>query len=1517
LGFEELCCQLYSLESPTLGSEFFRKEGSGGDAGVECMWTLPNKQVHGLQCKYFPDSLRQSQWNQIDESVETALGRHPLLSRYTICLPRDLTDRRQQNRKSQRIIWSERVELWSEWAQAKGMEVEFVYWGSAEIVHRLSRDDGIYSGRTLYWFDKRTLTTEWFLQKLEVANSNLGRRYTPEVNVELPIREVFNGLCRNPALSEEIFKHFTNIHNAEERLSHELKRLEAESSFDFDLSALRHALASLSLLLRKPLPIVPENIPTADMKNEIISTSTKLDSLLRYLQTWNRSDQSKANHKIRIDEISYYAVLLDRELSRARLFLDSSLLLVANSGSLLIYGTAGMGKSHLLADIAHSFLSRDWPVILLLGQHVRAGNPWDVFLSELDLSLYSVETLLGALDAAGQAAKVRTLIMVDAINEGGGHAVWRDHVHGFLTTIKHYPNLAVVITCRTNYLKSIFGGESIPEWLTSVPHRGFEGHESEAAHVYLSYFKIARPSTPLLSPEFSSPLFLRTCCEALNRQGETCFPKGLRGINSIFRLYLKSLNSLLVERMDIDPEEDVANKALERIAKKMVTDRCGAVARDEAKKMLYEVLPTNGFQNSLFNNLVSEGALSEDLEYPEEQGGEPKQIVRFTFERFSDHFIAEGLLRDFVKEDIEAALKPGEPLDQFLKDQNTLYRQGVVEALSIQIPEKYERELIAILRENPLGLDLEADFLQSIIWRDPRKCSDETINCLNIVVDDGGSERRWNTVLQVAAVPDHPLNADSLHQQLLSMELPIRDEFWSIYLAENYEEAMQGQSESITRTLVRWAWQSNSTDAMVETARLCGLTLAWFFTTSNRQLRDEATKALVSLLSHHPQLAPILLDAFETVNDPYVAERIYAAVYGAVLQGVVDDQLSIIALNVYQKIFASGTPPPHILLRDYARGIVEYALHHHCLPQSIDLHLARPPYASDEWPLEIPGEDEVVVAETIEYDAIRSSVLDGDFGCYVMGVGSKWSVTPLTKNQAERHRDRVQSFLNRIAEDLDPAVVMAFDRFTALAVSHAKVQPTKRVQRHPVGGVNSPNECEDILKGIHGDRQDVQGEQALNEARLNFLNMLAEPDQAFFSLEIEPYLEWGPLRCFEDSFIRFNINSQKRWVLKRAHSLGWVKDQFSPVVNSLNYTGRKQPPIERIGKKYQWIAWHELQARLSDHLYFIESDSGERKASVYEGPWQLDARNIDPSLLVHRSQCHISSIFPQRVWWRPAQIKHPDSTTEERMEYLWGESGFPNLKNLLKVQDANGKQWLVLGGESTWRDKDSPKDPRPRRETWLHITSFIVAHSDLPKALKSLNKHRSTQLPSHKIGIGRQVFMGEYPWHPACARYSVDWIEAAIPTGDYPISVRHIVPIVEYVWESDQDQSVDKRIDLMLPSRFLGQQIPLKWTGGRGVSFCKDGGECVFFNPGLVQVGPSAALVSWDHILQILGSLNLSLIWRIVGEKELLPRSGTGEFYGRQVLLGIYSTDGEEIKGKEWRFEERPRDNSPISFNPS
>ena len=42
-GFEELCCQLASLEPPEEDAQWIRKEGAGGDEGVEAQLACPKK----------------------------------------------------------------------------------------------------------------------------------------------------------------------------------------------------------------------------------------------------------------------------------------------------------------------------------------------------------------------------------------------------------------------------------------------------------------------------------------------------------------------------------------------------------------------------------------------------------------------------------------------------------------------------------------------------------------------------------------------------------------------------------------------------------------------------------------------------------------------------------------------------------------------------------------------------------------------------------------------------------------------------------------------------------------------------------------------------------------------------------------------------------------------------------------------------------------------------------------------------------------------------------------------------------------------------------------------------------------------------------------------------------------------------------------------------------------------------------------------------------------------------------
>ncbi|MCY7264593.1 hypothetical protein K6W19_31225, partial [Pseudomonas protegens] len=53
---------------------------------------------------------------------------------------------------------------------------------------------------------------------------------------------------------------------------------------------------------------------------------------------------------------------------------------------------------------------------------------------------------------------------------------------------------------------------------------------------------------------------------------------------------------------------------------------------------------------------------------------------------------------------------------------------------------------------------------------------------------------------------------------------------------------------------------------------------------------------------------------------------------------------------------------------------------------------------------------------------------------------------------------------------------------------------------------------------------------------------------------------------------------------------------------------------ERIGKKYQWITFYNVLARLSDTHKLLGSYSDDKKDIQYNGPWNPYVRDFDPTL---------------------------------------------------------------------------------------------------------------------------------------------------------------------------------------------------------------------------------------------------------------------------------------------------------------
>ncbi|MBN8646602.1 MAG: hypothetical protein J0L55_01510 [Caulobacterales bacterium] len=201
-GFEELVAQLASLDALSKCHSFVRK-GQGGDAGVECYSADISGNERGWQAKYL-FSWDENLKTQLDDSISAALKKHPNLTEYIVCLPFDLPDGRKSNQQSARNKWKAWKSYWEAKAKGGGRSLTCTLWDSNTFTSQLSNDKPTYVGKLIYWFDQASFSQDWFKGQFEKSKASLGSRYTPEHNVELPIKQSFLSFVRDPVLQDRL-----------------------------------------------------------------------------------------------------------------------------------------------------------------------------------------------------------------------------------------------------------------------------------------------------------------------------------------------------------------------------------------------------------------------------------------------------------------------------------------------------------------------------------------------------------------------------------------------------------------------------------------------------------------------------------------------------------------------------------------------------------------------------------------------------------------------------------------------------------------------------------------------------------------------------------------------------------------------------------------------------------------------------------------------------------------------------------------------------------------------------------------------------------------------------------------------------------------------------------------------------------------------------------------------------------------------------------------------------------------
>ena len=845
------------------------------------------------------------------------------------------------------------------------------------------------------------------------AISLAGPRYTPGLDPNAPnlaiepLHEVFDAIGITPSfrariatlrsvLAEEWQKthstikvHLTHLVNNPERIIASLHTLERAS---------------------------PPNVASAagSLRRSSRRSTASMVRYLRKIDDARQRTERDSDERRSLDYSYELARHLMSALDAVQNFVDSPSFELTANNVLLVLGGWGTGKTHALCDVTRQRTSQGLPTLLLLASQIPAGtNPIDGICQTVP-GARDRQNLLTSLQHMGAQNRTRALLIIDAINEGDREA-WRTTLRAICREMRQYPNVGLVLSCRQPYDRLIVTQGALKR-LVTVSHDGFRDIEFDAQLSFFDYYGIPAPDFPLISEEFSRPLFLKILCNAIGKltlrnkkEKLRHFASGQRGMTYVLEYFIKEVAK------DIEKDFGLSRGTCWKILKGDRSSPGGVfvgIAPSMARN-LRDYLTNNettaaieafvqGPDNTkksryMLRRMITDGLLGEDVHW---NGETTTEIVRFPYQRFADHLIARHLLREHLKTSSVLSIKRcfyrNRPLGEIFDigpNANSFAMPGLASAIMLEFPERVKkvarknpRELIFYLpRMRRRARTFKEPFLEGLSWRSAESFTDETNRLVGFLLTQYGDTARDDTLevlVGLASRPGHPYSADSLRQYLMKMPMADRDLSWTEYVRH------AGETSSIFR-LLEWIERREERGISVDAAKTMITLTSLVLTTTRRTLRDRATRALFLLGRRFSKALFSASIESLSFNDPYVPERMLAASYGVAMSLWADpagqsmrDALAPFARRLLEQMFLPNAPysTHHVLMRDYALGTITLARHvsPDAIPRSKVCFLRKPVSAT---PSPLPPANALTDTQRAETEP----ALHMDFNNYTLG----------------------------------------------------------------------------------------------------------------------------------------------------------------------------------------------------------------------------------------------------------------------------------------------------------------------------------------------------------------------------------------------------------------------------------------------------------------------------------------------------------------------------------------------------
>lgn len=1363
-----------------------------------------------------------------------------------------------------------------------------IYCQYLTLVNELLQESFLPIVQKNYLRDKEFNHT-FFRKHINESIENLSKRYSPELNFELPIAKLFNDLARDHDFKQRCIKIFDKWLT---ELPHKIPSSKEENK---EVYAEHFNLKQEVVQWINTNPF--DTIDTIDI-DWIKDKVETLNELIQEQRSKLYEKQRELEKEREKTKKQYYGQSpLEREIYDLRQIENNNREFIgrtenhvnfklANSPILLLKGDAGSGKSHLLGDIASNRLKEDKPSILLLGQHFRNGKNIEANIKELLGVSSSLEEILKSLNQIGKQLNERVPILIDALNEGAGITLWKDEVLGFINRVSNYPYIGLVLSIRTTYYDLLFP-EELPNEVSIKEHKGFQGHEYEALKLFCKHHGLKQPDFPILTSEFAKPLFLLMICKGVQASPTKEFPQGFQGIEVIFNYYLSALEKQFkgfTNRDEYLLATNLVSKAVKKFSLKCFShNRDRLLLNDtidffETNFNRYPRLLDDLIQNSVF--IRNAGTNYETREREE--------TITFVYQRFGDHIIANELLHKYQsKEEVVKVFQKNELLGELIE--NGEFR-GVIEAFSILLPEKFNLELFEVYKwifeqkeETKLYYTknkINHFVIESFKWRaldsfDEKKL----INWFKSEYFNLDDDQYLYCLLELATIKDHPFNSNRLYKILASYSMSERDGFWQMHIW-SFNGYNDDNFAFPIRRLIDWAWLPEiSFRVDEETTLLVAQVLAWVLSTTDRKLRDQTTKAMVNLLEQQPDALIQLLKKFKKVDDLYISERLYAIAYGCILRTKNNESVKKIGRYIYTSIFKGKNPPEHILLRDYARNIVEYVIYKN--PKLfIDLKEVRPPYKSKlpNYPseqdiAEYKGDHNSPNFDRI-YNKIHFSVMDWDFGNKkVKPVLDNFYPIAFTKEK------QYKQFLQRINKDYRKFL----NDLTDMLLRKDKFSSMNSYEIDRLGKEKYEKWNKEIDKAV--------------KKGYELVDVFFKGKSKYVSQEIITYLiDKSKLDKHNTSYKLFNTTPVRRWIVQRAFQLGYDIELHGHYdrLNEDRYTGRRAY-TERIGKKYQWIAYHEMLAILTDNHKVNNRYSGE-KHKYFKGVWQLNVRDIDPVYTKkdidygRNEEDEIIETTISTEWWSDELYNYWNYPDKEWVENI---TDLPEIKYIIQKTDDSKIDWLFLDKRVSWESPKpigSEKYDATRKRIFFEIQGYVIKKRNKKSLIKFLKDKSfwSNWMPQNSDETN-DLFNREKYWSPAYKGYDREESWQTIFYNHTSINLK-VMPITVDAKAKIGEDNSNAESTYSMPCEELFKGMNLNYSVSDG-DFEDESGTIVIQDIPL----SGGLMIQKEKLIQYLEENNLDIIWTVMGEKQAIKSFRGDNNYS--VPCGVFYLENGEVTG--------------------